>query len=127
MMATRTCSAVANAMWTIVGSFPSHARVDLLVSARFGNNVLRYADGTGASQGQFNMVPPLSNSAELALDQAETSTSPTSTRTRCSNIRPAAHFWASSLPAPGCFFRPRVRAQRSPQIGARSGNQGERR
>jgi sugar lactone lactonase YvrE len=64
--------AVATAIWIIVGSFPSraYAQQDLLVSARFGNDVLRYAGGTGASQGQFNMGPPLSNPAGLALDQA---------------------------------------------------------
>jgi sugar lactone lactonase YvrE len=64
--------AVATAIWTIVGSFPSRAYAqDLLVSARFGDHVLRYAGDTGASLGQFNMGgPPLSNPAGLALDQA---------------------------------------------------------
>jgi len=41
--------AVATAVWIIVAWFPSsaHAQQDLLVSARFGNNVLRYAGDTG--------------------------------------------------------------------------------
>jgi len=62
--------AVATAIWTSVGSFPSraYAQQDLLVSARFGNNVLRYAGDTGDPQGQFDMGPPLSNPAGLALD-----------------------------------------------------------
>src|SRR5262249_60394143 len=62
--------AVATAVWIIVAWFPSsaHAQQDLLVSARFGNNVLRYAGDTGDPQGQFDMGPPLSNPAGLALD-----------------------------------------------------------
>jgi sugar lactone lactonase YvrE len=63
--------AVATAIWTLVGWFSSraYAQQDLLVSARFGNNVLRYAGDTGDPQGQFDMGPPLDNPAGLALDQ----------------------------------------------------------
>src|SRR5215831_11995122 len=64
--------AVATAIWLIVGWVPARAYAqDLLVSARFGNNVLRYAGDTGDPQGQFDMGPPLSNPAGLALDQDE--------------------------------------------------------
>jgi hypothetical protein len=62
---------------------------DLLVSARFGNNVLRYAGGTGAAQGQFNMGPALGNPAGLALDQGGNAFVANLTRTRCSSARPA--------------------------------------
>jgi sugar lactone lactonase YvrE len=63
--------AVATAIWTLVGSFPSraYAQQDLLVSARFGDNVLLYAGDTGDPLGQFDVGPPLSNPAGLALDQ----------------------------------------------------------
>jgi sugar lactone lactonase YvrE len=63
--------AVATAIWTIVGSFPAraYAQQDLLVTARYGNNVMRYAGDTGDPKGQFDMGPPLSNPAGLALDQ----------------------------------------------------------
>jgi len=62
---------VATAIWIIAGWFPSraYAQQDLLVSARFGNNVLRYAGDSGDPLGQFDMGPPLSNPAGLALDQ----------------------------------------------------------
>ena len=40
---------------------------DLLVSARFGNNILRFAAGTGAPAGQFNNGGGLSNPSGLAF------------------------------------------------------------
>jgi sugar lactone lactonase YvrE len=43
---------------------------DLLVSARFGNNILRYAAGSGAFVGQFNIGGGLSNPSGLAFDQS---------------------------------------------------------
>jgi len=41
---------------------------DLLVSARFGNNLLRYSGASGAFQRQFNMGGGLSNPAGVAYD-----------------------------------------------------------
>lgn len=60
---------VAASISLLVAASPPIARADtdLLVSARFGNNILRYDAGTGASHGQFNVGGGLSNPAGLTV------------------------------------------------------------